>query len=39
MNTSKRRLVGAFSAVLAGLAGLPPAHAQQHVLKLMDHRR
>ena len=35
MNTSKRRLVGAFSAVLAGLAGLPPAHAQQHVLKLM----
>ena len=35
MNTSKRRLVGAFSAVLAGLAGLPPTHAQQHVLKLM----
>ena len=35
MNTRKRRFVGAFSAVLAGLAGLPPAHAQQHVLKLM----
>ena len=35
MNTRKRRFVGAFSALLGGVAGLPSAHAQQHVLKLM----
>ena len=35
MNTSKRRFLGASSAVLAGLTGMPPARAQQHVLKLM----
>ena len=35
MNTKKRRFLGAFSAVLAGLSGMPLARAQQHVLKLM----